>query len=134
MFYLTNIAQTFLTLESFLHIRYYTPKPEYFIQKDGSSFICTVKLPVNAPIYQVVGSSQASPKLAKPMAALEAIKKLHAIGALNDHLLPILDEDEEESMNLKNSSGAGMLESSLLSLLYSYYQLLNPLLKVMLSL
>jgi endoribonuclease Dicer len=77
----------------------------------GDLHECIIKLPPNAPIYQVIGLPQHNELLAKQVASLEACRLLHVMGALNDHLIPITDHDhleEEESMKLKNTFGAGV--------------------------
>lgn len=94
-----------------MFIRFYQPKPEFVFQEVGSLHKCCVKLPPASPIHEVEGEPQSTLHLAKQLSALEACKKLHQIGALNDHLVPSLDfeldEEEEKFMKQKNTSGVG---------------------------
>lgn len=73
--------------------------------------IYILKLPTASPIQEVVGLPQLSPNLAKQMAAFEACKQLHQIGALNDNLVPslefALDEEEEKFIKEKKTSSVG---------------------------
>jgi endoribonuclease Dicer len=91
-------------------IRYYSPKPEYLLQKAGSEYECILNLPQTSPVIKVIGPSKSTPQLAKQAAALKACEELHQAGALNDHLVPTLDPDleEENIMKLKDKSGTGM--------------------------
>jgi len=53
-----------------------------------NEFICTVSLPINAAIDFCVGRTAASKDIAKRMAALEACRRLFAVGALDEYLRP----------------------------------------------
>lgn len=61
-------------------------------------FQCEAKLPKQAALRTVVGKEMPSMTLAERSAALEAIKRLYEIGALDDHLLPCLDDDKDDIM------------------------------------
>ncbi|KAK9098409.1 hypothetical protein Syun_025454 [Stephania yunnanensis] len=75
---------------------FFNPKPEFFYFDDLGGTVCCIILPSNAPIHEVVSLPQLSKDKAKKYACLEACKKLHSLGALNDHLLPGQDDDIDE--------------------------------------
>ncbi|KAL3684813.1 hypothetical protein R1sor_002835 [Riccia sorocarpa] len=86
--------------------KYYTPRPEFLISDEEAKLhICTIRLPPNAVVREVVGPKRNSRILAKQVACLDACKLLHSMGAINDHLLPITDDgdidDDEDKINLK---------------------------------
>uniref|UniRef100_UPI003AFB824B AncD1D2 n=1 Tax=synthetic construct TaxID=32630 RepID=UPI003AFB824B len=70
-----------------------TPKFTYIEQnneEENKMFRCTLRLPINSPLREpITGQPMPSKKLAKRSAALEACKKLHEMGELDDHLLPV---------------------------------------------
>lgn len=71
---------------------------------------CKLILPPNAAFQTIVGPSGKTARLAKNLVCLEACKKLHQMGALNDHLVPFTEEPSEAHHIVKNkesSSGAG---------------------------
>ena len=70
------------------HDSYYTPQPIFW---DTPGYRCAVLLPstVPAPIRCVYGPVASSKGLARALAALECIRKLHVAGELNDHFQSI---------------------------------------------
>lgn len=69
--------------------------------------VCTIILPANAPIHQILSSPQPSTEVAKKDACLKACKALHEVGALTDYLLPEQDDKNEElTENLSDSDGS----------------------------
>lgn len=62
------------------------PNFEVFPTNDG--FTCTLRLPSNAAIREVTSETARTKGKAKRMAALDACKELHKLGAFDDHLLP----------------------------------------------
>jgi endoribonuclease Dicer len=54
----------------------------------GQTVVCTLELPLNSAVHTVVSEPQRSADKAKQMVCLEACRRLHKCGALNDHLLP----------------------------------------------
>ncbi|KAG0221005.1 Dicer-like protein 1 [Mortierella sp. GBA43] len=89
-------------------------RPHFNIMPNGySGFFCDLTLPPNAPI-RVVHSDFASTKfMAKKSAAFKACEKLHAFGALNDNLLPIMSEaarkddvEEASTVEIKDKNKA----------------------------
>ncbi|KAL2653060.1 hypothetical protein R1flu_021188 [Riccia fluitans] len=86
--------------------KYYMPRPEFILsEEEGRQHICTLRLPPNAAVREVVGLKRDTAALAKQVACLEACKLLHSMGAINDHLLPVTDEgdsdEDEDKINLK---------------------------------
>jgi hypothetical protein len=72
--------------------------------------ICTLRLPPNSPIHGLTGSPRRSQLLAKQVVCLEASRVLHAMGAISDHLLPVIEDekvDEAETMNLGTTKNRG---------------------------
>ncbi|MCO5569280.1 hypothetical protein L7F22_022992 [Adiantum nelumboides] len=93
--------------------RFYRPAPEFVHEKIGdANHVCKLILPPNGPFRELIGTARRSRTLAKQSVCLEACKKLHVLGQLTDHLIPVIDvekPEEEEVMNLsgKNVAGAG---------------------------
>lgn len=52
----------------------------------NGEFRCVLNLPVNAAFTQAIGDWQWTKKQAKQNACLVAVRKLHAVAALDDHL------------------------------------------------
>ncbi|XP_010541703.1 PREDICTED: endoribonuclease Dicer homolog 3 isoform X2 [Tarenaya hassleriana] len=74
------------------------------------SYIYTVTFPASAAVQKIVGPRSTNEQLAMQLACIEACKKLHQLGALDDHLLPCttLSKDKVSSAKSKSSSaGAG---------------------------
>lgn len=76
--------------------RFFNPKPDFFYFDDLGGTVCHINLPSNAPINQIVGTPQSSLEAAKQDACLKAIESLHKMGALNDYLLPGVDDPIDE--------------------------------------
>ncbi|CAK7352744.1 unnamed protein product [Dovyalis caffra] len=90
--------------------RYYTPKPTFQFEVLERSCRCTMNLPTNAVFQTLVGPTCRNQQLAKQLVCLEACKKLHQMGALDDHLLPSVEEPSEIGVaegNKSTSAGAG---------------------------
>lgn len=67
-------------------------------------------LPPNAAFKSVIGPFCGSTHLSKQLVCLDACKKLHELGALNDQLLPINEQPEKSDSIVKNkASSAGAL-------------------------
>lgn len=72
---------------------------------------CELTLPPNAAFQKLVGPSGKDARLAKNLVCLDACKKLHQMGALNEHLVPIIEgpsEADRITKNKESSSGAGI--------------------------
>lgn len=68
-------------------------------------------LPPNAAFQTIVGPVSRNSHLAKQLVCLEACKKLHQMGALDDHLLPSIELPSEQDIivqSKESTSGAGM--------------------------
>ncbi|KAL3623963.1 endoribonuclease Dicer [Castilleja foliolosa] len=104
------------------HDEYFNPKPQLFYYDDADGMVCTIILPANAPIHQIVSAPQSSTEAAKKDACLKACKALHEIGALTDYLLPEQDDKYEESAPDSYDSDSDNEEDSRAVL----YQMLVP--------
>ena len=111
------------SLYVFLHaiwIRYSSAKPSYeFLPVEGG-YQCKLTLPSNSALQTIIGPSGKDIRLARHLVCFEACKKLHQMGALNEHLVPfieILSEDDHVVKNKESSSGAGIIIS------YFFYKL-----------
>uniref|UniRef100_A0A0E0EZ43 Dicer-like protein 3b n=1 Tax=Oryza meridionalis TaxID=40149 RepID=A0A0E0EZ43_9ORYZ len=72
--------------------RYFMPKPSFEVTIEDGLFKCTLTLPPNAAFQSIVGPLSSSSNLSKQLVSLEACKKLHQLGELNDHLVPLTEE------------------------------------------
>lgn len=68
------------------------PKPSFEMALNDGLYQCTLTLPPNAAFRSIVGPSSSTCNLAKQLVSLEACKKLHQLGELNDHLVPLTEE------------------------------------------
>lgn len=79
----------------------------------GEFHRCKLTLPQKAAFQTIIGPDSSNARLAKKLACLEACKKLHELGALNDHLLPTGSKPPKKDPNLNgqstqiSTSGAG---------------------------
>ncbi|XP_050268142.1 endoribonuclease Dicer homolog 3a isoform X1 [Quercus robur] len=90
--------------------KYFVPKPKFHNSLIEGSYECKMTLPPNAAFQSIVGPSSRNSHLAKQLVCLEACKKLHQMGALDDHLLPSIKELPEKNLIVKSkesASGAG---------------------------
>ncbi|KAK4283890.1 hypothetical protein QN277_000793 [Acacia crassicarpa] len=90
--------------------KYFNPKPSFeYIDLEGG-YQCKLSLPSNAAFQTIVGPLSKNAHLAKQLVCFEACKKLHKMGALDDHLRPSVEEPLAQVHTVKNkktSSGAG---------------------------
>ncbi|XP_019435974.1 PREDICTED: endoribonuclease Dicer homolog 3b-like [Lupinus angustifolius] len=97
--------------EKLPHDKYSRVKPTFEFQPMGGGYTCKLTLPPNAAFQVIVGPSGKDVHLARHLVCLEACKKLHQMGALNDHLVPLIKEEPSEAdlivKNKESSSGAG---------------------------
>ncbi|CAI9755614.1 unnamed protein product [Fraxinus pennsylvanica] len=85
-------------------------KPTFECFQEGSFYRCKLVLPPGAPFQTITGPESRSRHLSKQLVCLDACKKLHMMGALNDHLLPVNEEPPQNDSTLKGNmltSGAG---------------------------
>ncbi|XP_020528007.1 endoribonuclease Dicer homolog 3a isoform X1 [Amborella trichopoda] len=90
--------------------KYYTPRPAFQYTLVGKFYQCTLTLPPNAAFHMLKGPVNRNSHVSRQLACLEACQKLHKIGALDDHLLPIIEEPEENDLvgeTIRSSLGAG---------------------------
>ncbi|KAG9458819.1 hypothetical protein H6P81_003327 [Aristolochia fimbriata] len=90
--------------------KYFTPKPLFVCDLSEGSYICTLTLPANAAFVKLVGPPSKRSHDAKQLACLEACKKLHQMGALDDHLLPVVENSSNNKCNKSSKvsiAGAG---------------------------
>ncbi|KAG0213570.1 Dicer-like protein 1 [Mortierella sp. GBA30] len=84
-------------------------KPEFNVTTHGTSgFVCDLTLPPNAPIRLLQSDHTSTKSMARKSAAFKTCERLHALGALNDNLLPIMahegnDDEVEESHSVDKS-------------------------------
>ncbi|CAM6115089.1 unnamed protein product [Calypogeia fissa] len=85
---------------------FYQPAPDFSYFQRFGGIVGEIKLPVTAPFQHVVGHPCQTEKMAKRVAALEACKRLHEVGALTDHLLPAseFEEANKEDPNRPNQA------------------------------
>jgi len=68
------------------------PKPSFDVALKDGSYQCILTMPPNAAFRSIVGPPSNTCNLAKQLVSLEACKKLHQLGELNDHLVPLTEE------------------------------------------
>ncbi|XP_078159590.1 endoribonuclease Dicer homolog 2a-like isoform X3 [Carex rostrata] len=83
--------------------RYFKSSPRFVIDKEANS--ATLHLPKNSAVQMVSVRGKDNVSL-KRNVCLEACKKLHEVGALNDYLLPHSDFsiDDDDDIGLKNAT------------------------------
>ncbi|XP_028790121.1 endoribonuclease Dicer homolog 3a [Neltuma alba] len=89
---------------------YFNPKPIFESFDVEGGYQCKLSLPPNAAFQTIVGPLGRNAHLAKQLVCLEACKKLHKMGALDDHLRPSVEEPLVQVQTVKSkktSSGAG---------------------------
>ncbi|KAK8543151.1 hypothetical protein V6N13_136315 [Hibiscus sabdariffa] len=92
--------------------KYYMPKPSFKLTCSGGLYECELRLPANAAFQTIVGPLSRNSHLAKCLVCLEACKQLHRMGALDDHLIPSIEDPSENHCISKgkdsdSDSGAG---------------------------
>ena len=94
-----------------MSLRSSNSKPIYKYQRVGDHVKCILTLPFNAAFQTIFGPLSKNDRSAKQLVCFEACKKLHKMGALDDHLLPVIEEPSELDHIVKSkesSSGAGI--------------------------
>ncbi|KAM3218378.1 endoribonuclease Dicer 3a [Capsicum annuum] len=88
--------------------KFFSPKPMFEYILSGEFYRCILTLPPNAAFQTVVGPEGRSTQLSRQLVCLDACKKLHQLGALNDHLLPFNEKpSQSDSVVQDKKSGAG---------------------------
>ncbi|XP_056166664.1 endoribonuclease Dicer homolog 3 isoform X3 [Syzygium oleosum] len=104
----SSISLIYRYCEKLPHDKYFTPKPDFQFLFSGGSCECTLTLPPNAAFQTLVGPLSRNSHLAKQQVCLEACKKLHQMGALDDRLLPCIEQTSEKAATSKGKeSSAG---------------------------
>ncbi|KAI3454024.1 hypothetical protein Pfo_010687 [Paulownia fortunei] len=89
---------------------YFIPKPKFELLVEGNLYRCKLILPPNAAFQTTIGPVARNFHVSKQLVCLDACKKLHVMGALNDHLLPFHEESSQKDSTWKgkaSTSGAG---------------------------
>nr|XP_043620815.1 endoribonuclease Dicer homolog 3a [Erigeron canadensis] len=87
-----------------------TPKPSFQFLLVEDLYQCEMTLPPGAVFQTITGPPCKSSALSKQLVCLEACKRLHQMGALSDHLIPINEcssQNESSKNSNKPTSGAG---------------------------
>jgi hypothetical protein len=103
------------------------PKPSFEVTIEDGLFKCTLTLPRNAAFQSIVGPLSSSSNLSKQLVSLEACKKLHQLGELNDHLVPLTEEPMDTDFTTADEkciSGPGM--SVMLQFCLYYISWIHP--------
>ncbi|XP_008793257.2 endoribonuclease Dicer homolog 3a-like [Phoenix dactylifera] len=108
----SSVSLVYKYCEKLPRDKYFTPKPVFEFTLYGGSYQCTLTLPPNAAFQTLVGPVHRNSHMAKQLVCMDACKKLHQLGVLNDHLLPfaeecleiVCDENYEEK---ETAAGAG---------------------------
>lgn len=86
--------------------KYFTPKPFFHFTYLEGMYECKLTLPPNAAFQTIIGPGNKNSHLSKQLVCLEACKKLHQMGALDDHLLPYVEEPSENDIIVKSKGSA----------------------------
>ena len=80
----------------FLHLlscyRYSTTKPSFQFIDHGDGFVCTLTLPSSDVLSPLEGPKARSKQKAKRLVCLDACKRLHQLGVLDDFLCPSVEK------------------------------------------
>lgn len=68
---------------------------------EGKLYTCKLTLPANASFQTLIGPVAGSSRASKQLVCLDACKKLHQMGALNDSLLPCNKVSPQKGSTLK---------------------------------
>ncbi|GJM92126.1 hypothetical protein PR202_ga08557 [Eleusine coracana subsp. coracana] len=107
--YLISTTGAKITTASSISVLYNTPKPTFEFTDYCDGYECTVTLPSSAVFQVLVGPKARNMHKAKQLVCLDACKKLHQLGALDDRLSPYSEELPREILGKANNctSGAG---------------------------
>ncbi|XP_074345959.1 endoribonuclease Dicer homolog 3a-like isoform X1 [Apium graveolens] len=84
------------------HDKYYSPRPIFQISSSENLYQCVLTLPPNAAFKTLTGPSCRSSDLSKQLVCLAACKKLHELGALDNHLVPVNEQPDKNASIVKN--------------------------------
>lgn len=90
--------------------RFYIPKPMFELEQCcNGSYKCKLVLPPSSAFQTLEGPTERSCHKAKQSACLEACKKLHQMGALDDYLCPCEPQSEKDFMRPATTDGEGIM-------------------------
>ncbi|KAJ4764395.1 Protein Dicer [Rhynchospora pubera] len=85
----SSISAIYKYCEKLPRDEFYIPRPMFEVENCGiGSYKCKLTLPPSSAFQTLVGPTEGSSHKAKQSACLEACKKLHQMGALNDYPSP----------------------------------------------
>ncbi|KAK4365008.1 hypothetical protein RND71_016366 [Anisodus tanguticus] len=88
--------------------KFFSPKPMFQYILSGDLYRCNLTLPPNAAFQTIVGPECRSTQLSRQLVCLDACKKLHQIGALNNHLIPLNEKPPQSDSDVQHRKlGAG---------------------------
>uniref|UniRef100_A0A0D9V9B3 Uncharacterized protein n=1 Tax=Leersia perrieri TaxID=77586 RepID=A0A0D9V9B3_9ORYZ len=77
----------------------YYPKPTFQFTHHGDGYVCKLTLPSSAVLQFLVGPKARNMQKAKQLVCLEACKKLHELGALDDNLCLSVEDPVPENLS-----------------------------------
>lgn len=93
------------------HDKSFSPKPDFELLTEGNLYTCKLTLPPNASFQTLIGPVAGSSRASKQLVCLDACKKLHQMGALNDRLLPFNQVSPQKDSTLKSKAVASVATS-----------------------
>ncbi|KAK6912886.1 PAZ domain [Dillenia turbinata] len=90
--------------------RFFTPEPKFEFSSFSGLHQCKLTLPPNAAFQTMLGPMSRNSQLSKQLVCVEACKKLHKVGALDDHLVPIVEAPKGNDQTVRSkvaAAGAG---------------------------
>ncbi|KAJ3699720.1 hypothetical protein LUZ61_003425 [Rhynchospora tenuis] len=108
----SSISAIYKYCEKLPRDEFYIPRPMFEVENCGSgSYKCKLTLPPSSAFQTLEGPTERSCHKAKQSACLEACKKLHQMGALNDYPSPcpevLLEEHQSDKDLMKPASSNG---------------------------
>uniref|UniRef100_A0A0E0FXC3 Uncharacterized protein n=1 Tax=Oryza nivara TaxID=4536 RepID=A0A0E0FXC3_ORYNI len=85
----------------------YSPKPTFEFTHHDDGYVCTLALPPSAVLQILVGPKARNMHKAKQLVCLDACKKLHELGALDDHLCLSVEDPVPEIVSKNKGTGIG---------------------------
>uniref|UniRef100_A0A0E0JSJ4 Uncharacterized protein n=1 Tax=Oryza punctata TaxID=4537 RepID=A0A0E0JSJ4_ORYPU len=85
----------------------YSPKPTFEFTHHDGGYVCTLTLPPSAVLQILVGPKARKMHKAKQLVCLDACKKLHELGALDDHLCVSVEDPVPEIVSKTKGTGIG---------------------------
>ncbi|KAL6217730.1 hypothetical protein ACLB2K_010947 [Fragaria x ananassa] len=98
----SSVNLTYRYCEKLPGDRYFIPRPNFHFRLFEGLYQCEITLPPNAAFQTIVGPMSRNSHSSKQLVCLEACRKLHQMGALDDHLLPLVEVPPENEVNVKS--------------------------------